>query len=411
MLQEKVKTGAGNEQMGSSSLKRPGAMIIHYSEIALKKGNRGYYEKALKRNIEVALSDLDAGEVKNDFGRLILSLSAEAPVERIIERLKKVIGIAHFRLAYSGSTDMEILKEQIYQGLAGLSFSTFRVTTRRADKQFPYNSQQICQLVGQRIHQGLSKPVDLENPELTVSVEIFNNQVFYSFERIEGTRGLPVGSSGKVVGLLSSGIDSPVAAYRMMTRGCKVIFCHFHSFPFTEKSSYYNALSLAKRLTEYQYGSKIYLVPLAKLQEAIILKAPPRLRVILYRRMMFRLAEVIARKEKAKALITGESLGQVASQTLENISAISQVISLPILRPLIGMDKEEIVSQARTLGTYETSTEPYDDCCSYLVPQHPETKARLSDVLLAESQITDLEALLRESIDQTEVKVMKFPGE
>ncbi len=387
----------------------PRAIIIHYSEIALKKGNRGFYEKALIRNIRDALSDLPVGEAKNDFGRLILPLPEEAPFDQIIERMKNVIGIAHFSIAYTGSTDLEMLKEQVFEKLSGVSFSTFRITTRRADKQFPWNSQQISQIVGQRIHEGLHKPVDLNNPDLNCSIEVFNNRVFFSFERIEGTRGLPVGSSGKVVSLLSSGIDSPVAAFRMMTRGCTIIFVHFHSFPFTEKSSYYNALALARRLTQYQYRSKVYLIPLAKLQEAIILKAPPKLRVILYRRMMFRLAEWVARKEKAKALVTGESLGQVASQTLENIAAISNVVSVPILRPLIGMDKEEIIEQARALGTFETSTEPYDDCCSYLVPQHPETRAKLSEVELAESQIDNMNVLLREAIEQTEVKTIKFP--
>ncbi len=389
----------------------PRAIIIHYSEIALKKGNRGFYEKALKRNITNALADLPTGEVKNDFGRLILPLPENAPFDQIINRMKSVIGIAHFSIAYTGSTDLETLKEQVFEKLSGVSFSTFRITTRRADKQFPYDSQQISQAVGRRVHEGLHKPVDLFNPDLNCSIEVFNNRVFFSFERIEGTRGLPIGSSGRVVSLLSSGIDSPVAAFRMMTRGCTVVFVHFHSFPFTEKSSYYNALALAKRLTQYQYRSKIYLIPLAKLQEAIILKTPPKLRVILYRRMMFRLAESVARKEKAKALITGESLGQVASQTLENIAAISNVVSMPVLRPLVGMDKEEIIEQARALGTFETSTEPYDDCCSYLVPLHPETRAKLSDVELAERQIDNINVLLREAIDQTEVKTIRFPGE
>ena len=386
-------------------------IIIHYSEIALKKGNRGYFEQKLKTNILNALNDFNGVQLKMDFGRFVLSLPDNAPTDKIVKRLKDVIGIAHFSVAYYGDTNIDVLKEQVFEKLKLVNFDTFKINTKRADKQYPLTSVQVNQIVGERIFMGLKKAVNLTCPGLTCTIEIFNNKIFFHFERVEGKRGLPVGSSGKVVSLLSSGIDSPVASFRMMTRGCKVIFVHFHSFPFTEKSSYHNSISLANKLTRFQYTSRIFLVPLAQIQQAIIEYAPVKLRLLLYRRMMFRLAERIAKKERAKALITGDSLGQVASQTLENIAAISEAVSIPILRPLIGIDKETIVEQAKTLDTFATSIEPYDDCCSYLVPPKPETKAKLPEVLAAEQKIENWEELINKALKQTEVHVMKFPSQ
>jgi thiamine biosynthesis protein ThiI len=385
-------------------------ILIHYSEIGLKKGNRGYFEARLRENIQKALKDLPIGNVKRDFGRFVLQIPPDAPIEQISMRLKDVIGIAHFSIASQGDLDIHVLKEQVYEKLQNASFGSFKISTRRADKQYPLTSIQVNKIVGERIHTGLNKPVDLMNPDLTCSIEIFNKQIFFHFDRIEGIRGLPVGSSGRVVSLISSGIDSPVSSFRMMTRGCRIIFVHFHSFPFTDKSSYHNAIKLVNQLTKYQYSSRLFLVPLVKIQEAIIMQAPTKLRLILYRRMMFRIAEMIAKKERANALVTGESLGQVASQTLENIVAISEVVTRPVLRPLIGMDKEWIIEQAKAIGTFATSTEPYDDCCSYLVPQNPETKANLDEVHAAENKIENWQELLMNAVREAEVKTMEFPG-
>lgn len=386
-------------------------IVIHYSEIGLKKGNRGYFESRLRDNIHLALKDCCDQKVKMDFGRFLIQLPENAPLDQITTRLKDVIGIAHFSIAYQGNPDVQILKEQIYSKLENKHFESFKIATRRADKQFPFTSMQVNQIVGERIFTGLNRSVDLETPELTCNIEIFNKQLFYYFERTEGTRGLPIGCSGRVVSLLSSGIDSPVASYRMMTRGCRIVFVHFHSFPFTDKSSYHNAIRLADQLTKYQYTSRIYLVPLVKVQEAIIMQAPIKLRLILYRRMMFRIAEKIARKERAKALITGESLGQVASQTLDNISVISDAVTTPVLRPLIGMDKEWIVEQARAIDTFATSTEPYDDCCSYLVPKNPETHAKLDEVQAAEDNLENWQELIRDAVREAEIKKIEFPAE
>lgn len=385
------------------------SILIHYSEIALKKGNREFFEQSLKRNIQLALKDLPRQNLKQQFGRFLLTLSNDVEVDEIIERLKNVIGIANFSIAYAGANNINALKDQIYEKLAKLNFNTFRIKTQRSDKDYPLTSVQINRIVGERIHVGLNKAVDLTEPDLTCTIEIFNHKIFYHFNRLDGRKGLPIGSSGKVVSLLSSGIDSPVASYRMMTRGCKVILVHFHSFPFTDKSSYHNAITLATRLTRFQNTTYLYLLPLAQIQQAIIEKAAPKLRLLLYRRMMFRIAELIARKEKAKALVTGESVGQVASQTLENIAVISEVVSLPVLRPLIGMDKETIIEQAKEIGTFQTSIEPYDDCCSFLVPRNPETKATIPAVTFEESKIEDWQDLISEAIAAAELKKLEFP--
>ncbi len=384
-------------------------IIIHYSEIALKKGNRGFFESKLRDNIHNALKGYCDQKVKLDFGRFILPLQADAPLDHIINRLRNVIGIAHFSVAYHANSDIQILKEQVYDKLQNVTFSSFKIATRRVDKQYPLTSVQVNQIVGERIFTGLNKSVNLQNPELTCYIEIFNKKILFYIDRKEGIRGLPVGSSGKVVSLLSSGIDSPVASFRMMTRGCRIIFVHFHSFPFTDKSSYHNAIRLANQLTKYQYTSRIYLVPLVKIQEAIIMKAPIKLRLILYRRMMFRIAESIAKKEQAKALVTGESLGQVASQTLENIAAISEIVMLPIFRPLIGVDKEWIVAQAKQIETFTISTEPYDDCCSYLVPKNPETHAKLNEVHAAENNIENWQELVMDALKEAEIKKIEYP--
>ena len=379
-------------------------LVVHYSEIGLKKGNRGFFEKRLRENIITALRQIATVRIGFDFGRFIITLPPDTALEPIIERLKSVIGIAHFSPAFPGDLDVEILKEQVLEKLRVLSFASFCIKTRRADKSYPLRSVDVNRIVGARIHGALDIKVDLSHPELTCSIEIFNKKIFFSWQRCQGPGGLPVGSGGKIVSLLSSGIDSPVAAYRMMTRGCRIVFVHFHSFPYTDKSSYYNALQLAEKLTLYQGTSRVYLVPLAELQRAIIISAPAKLRIILYRRMMFQLAEKIVRLEKARAIVTGESLGQVASQTIENIAAIQREITVPVLRPLIGLDKESITRWARELGTFPISTEPYDDCCSYLMPRTPETRAKWREVAAAENAIPDREPLLEKALSESEIK-------
>ena len=330
-------------------------------------------------NIQDALRDIPGVDPRFDFGRFLLFMEENVPIDTVVERLKSVIGIAHFCVAQQGSPNIDELSEQVYKEIQNYDFESFRIETRRADKRFPFNSMEIDKHVGARVFHGMKKKVVLKNPDLTCFIEIFNKRVYYYFEKIPAIRGLPVGSSGKVVSLLSAGIDSPVASYRIMTRGCKVVFVHFHSFPFTDKASYYNAISLAQQLTKYQNNSHIYMSPLAKIQQAIIPNALPKYRLLLYRRMMLRIAEIISHKEKAKALITGDSVGQVASQTPENIVICRSLTDKYIISPLIGYNKDDIMRYAQMIGTYAPSTcDGTDDCCVMYLPKHPVLKGEIN---------------------------------
>jgi thiamine biosynthesis protein ThiI len=305
--------------------------------------------------------------------------------------------------------DIDELRARILESLNGARFESFRIETQRGDKTFPLNSPEINRQLGAAVKQQSGARVDLSNPELTVTVEILPHDAFFGFEKISGAGGLPVGASGRLVALISGGIDSPVAAYRMMKRGCRLIFVHFHSAPYLDKTSQEKVRQLITLLTRHQFLSRLYLVPFGEIQRQIVTAVNRPLRVVLYRRMMLRIAEAIARKEKAKALVTGESLGQVASQTLENISVIQQAATLPILRPLVGMDKQEIIDQARRMGTFDISSIPDQDCCQLFVPKHPATKARFDEVEEAESRLEILE-LLRYGIDKASEEEFTFPN-
>jgi thiamine biosynthesis protein ThiI len=250
--------------------------------------------------------------------------------------------------------------------------------------------------------------VDLTRPELTVFVEILPGEAYVYFEKVPGPGGLPVGIGGRVVVLLSGGIDSPVAAYRVMKRGCPVTFVHFHSYPFVEKTSQEKADALAAHLTQFQYASRLYVVPFGEIQREVVLSVPPPYRVVVYRRLMARIAEQVAQKEGALALATGESLGQVASQTLENLVVIEEAVRLPILRPLIGMDKEEIAAAARAIGTFETSIIPDQDCCTLFTPKHPVVRSTVEEIRRVEGRL-DLSALVAGGLARAAVQEYAFP--
>ena len=267
---------------------------------------------------------------------------------------------------------------------------------------------EINRLVGARVQTATGAKVNLSSPELTVFIEVLPREAFISFERWEGPRGVPVGTGGKVAVLLSGGIDSPVAAYRMSRRGCQISYIHFHSVPFLSPAAQQKAKELVELLTRYQYRSRLYMVKFGELQRHIVLHTPPALRVVLYRRFMMRIATNLARRRRLGALVTGESLGQVASQTLENISVIERAAGLPVLRPLIGMDKEEIIAQAKMIGTYEISILPDQDCCQLFIPAHPATRARLEDVEAVERKL-DIGAMVEAATKETEEARFRFP--
>ena len=382
--------------------------VIHYNELGLKKGNRDYFENALCANINLVLRDCGAERARRISGRVLLPLTSDADVPEIKNRLARVFGIAYFAEAWASPQAVENLEENAWALIEGRSFKSFRIDARRAEKSFPHTSVEINQRVGAYVKERSQARVDLENAELTCWIEIVEKYALIYVERLPGPGGLPVGTSGKVVVLLSGGIDSPVAAWKMIKRGCTPIFVHFHSFPYTNAESQEKAKQLARLLAHYSLRSKIYLVPFAEVQRHIMVDTPVETRVILYRRYMMRLAEQIAFREKGRVLVTGDSVGQVASQTIENIDVISRAVSMPILRPLIGDDKVEIIDTARRVGTYDISIQPDQDCCSLFVPKHPETKANLIEIEKSESRL-DVSETLRAALDSAEV-LLEYPS-
>ena len=367
--------------------------VIHYNKLGLKKGNRNYFENALCSNINTVLQDCGVDRARRISGRILLPVRALADIPEIKRRLGLVFGVAYFAEAWSSAQAVENLEANAWSLIEGRSFNSFRIEARRSDKTFPLTSVEINQHVGAYVKERSQARVDLENPELTCWIEIVEKYALIYVERLPGPGGLPVGTSGKVVVLLSGGIDSPVAAWKMIKRGCTPVFVHFHSFPYTNRESQEKARQIARLLSNYSLRAKIYLVPFAEIQRHIMVDTPVNTRVILYRRYMMRLAEQIARREKARVLVTGDSVGQVASQTIENIDVISRAVPMPILRPLIGDDKLEIVQVARRIGTYEISILPDQDCCSLFVPKHPETKAVLREIEKAEERMDVTEAM------------------
>jgi thiamine biosynthesis protein ThiI len=384
------------------------SILIRYHEIALKKGNRPYFIELLRRNLVAAVAGMPRVETKSLQGRVLITCGEAADREEISRRLQGVFGVANFSFVERAPADLDVIQERIVQALDGKQFASFRIDARRADKDFPFTSPEINRRLGAVVKAKSGARVDLENAELTVSVEILPRDAFFGFDKIAGAGGLPVGATGRVAALISGGFDSPVAAYRMMQRGCRLIFVHFHSAPYLDKTSQEKCRELVKLLTRHQFHSRVYLVPFGEIQRQIVAGVLRPLRVVLYRRMMLRIGAAIARKERAQALVTGESLAQVASQTLENMAVIGQAATLPLLRPLVGMDKQEIIDQARKIGTFDISATPDQDCCQLFVPKHPATKAKLADVERAESGL-DLASLVQAGVEQAQMEEFKFP--
>ncbi|MGH9461931.1 MAG: tRNA uracil 4-sulfurtransferase ThiI [Vicinamibacteria bacterium] len=383
--------------------------VVHYHEIALKGRNRPFFLNRLVRNIERAAADLPLKRVVPLPGRLMVELADEAAWPLLRERLASVAGIANFSPIQRVELDIDTLATEIVRAVKGRPFQSFRVTTRRANKRFGLNSMEIDREVGARVKEATGARVDLTSPEMVVYVEILPREALFYFEKLEGMQGVPVGTAGRVTALLSGGIDSPVAAYRMMKRGCRVDFVHFHSVPFLSRASQQKVKDILDLLTRYQYHSRLYLVAFGNLQRDIMLAAPAPLRVILYRRFMMRIASVLAKHRRSRALVTGESLGQVASQTLENLAVIEEAAELSVLRPLIGMDKSEITQQARAIGTYEISILPDQDCCQLFIPAHPATRSRLNEVVGAERQL-DVDRLVQTAVEDAEDARFHFPA-
>ena len=385
------------------------SIVVHYQEIALKGKNRPWFLSRLVRNLRGAVADLDVRAVRPLMGRIELELGPDATREEVGERIRRTFGVANFSYAARTVLDLDVLTGQILHELRDRTCQSFRVSVRRADKRFPMTSPQVEREVGGRIKIARGWKVDLENADLVIHMELLTDEAFYFFGKERGPGGLPTGTAGRVACLLSGGIDSPVAAHRMMRRGCSVTFVHFHSYPILSRASQEKARQLVALLTQWQQRSRLYLVPFGDIQQQVVLAVPAPMRVIVYRRLMMRIAEQIARARSAQALVTGDVVGQVASQTLENLAVIGNVAAMPIFRPLIGMDKEEITAEATKLGSYPISIIPDQDCCTLFTPRHPQTRARLAQVETAEA-VLPIQELVEQAVRDAVVEHFQFPG-
>lgn len=379
-------------------------LLIRYGEVHLKGLNRPYFERKLIERIKLALSGLNA-TVKREQGRIYAFGIGENDNEKAIDMLTRVFGIHSLSPSYGVEKDwdticrtaLEVMKQEAAGGKR-----TFKVFARRSDKQFFMNSQSICRELGGYILDNMPElSVDIHNPEICLSVEIRDMAYIYTKE-IPCAGGMPTGTAGRGALLLSGGIDSPVAGYMLAKRGLELSAVHFYSYPYTSERARDKVVELARILAAHTGTIKLHLVPFTEIQLAIYDNCPPKETTVLMRRLMMRIAEIIARQDGALALITGESLGQVASQTLESLCATNDAVSLPVFRPLIGFDKEDITNVARKIGTFETSIQPYEDCCTVFVPQHPVTKPRLADIRKSEA-LVDFSEMIERALKDTEV--------
>ena len=365
-------------------------ILVHYGEIALKKANKPFFVEKLRKALKYRLKQRFhvSFSAKHTLGRFMIELPDNFDEERYADVIGKISGIQNYKFVFLGPIDIKKLSEQIWQNMPSYVLDeltapkNFKVSVKRS-MVMPLKSFEMARDIGAAlIERGLSVPVKLNNPEFVVDVEFFNNGAYFSYKKYPGIGGFPPNSQSKLVALISSGIDSPVAAYKMMKKGARIIFVHFHGYPYTDQDEMDQVRDLVKILSAYQFDTKLYLVPFGQVQRAIAtnLQVPGKLRTVLYRRIMLKIAEQIARDEKAKGLLTGDSFGQVASQTPHNIFAIHDASTIPLFQPLISLDKEEIIKIAEKIGTFEISKLPCKDTCTMFTPKKAEIKANLRDV-------------------------------
>jgi len=383
-------------------------LVQLFHELALKGKNRPFFLKRAKAHVRRALKGLGVA-LEGEWPMALLFRLPEEAWPEAKARLQDTLGVERFARVHRTPPDLEALKAALEKALEGQAFGSFRITAKRSDKAFPLTSPEIERALGAFVKGKTGAPVRLKGAEREFVVRVLPGAALLEVERHPGPGGLPPGVSGRVVALLSGGIDSPVAAYRLMRRGAEVVLVHFHPFPLLSGASREKAKAPAERLARFQHRLRLHLVPFSEVQRHIIVEAPTAYRVVLYRRYMLRIAEAIAREEGALALCTGDSLGQVASQTLENLHAVNQAATLPVFRPLIGWDKEEIVAEAQRIGTYATSILPDEECCTLFAPKHPVTRARLEVVLETEARLPT-EELLALALKEREVLTYTWPG-
>ena len=378
------------------------------SEISLKGGNRSWFERTLTDNVRNALSDLPVESVTRPAWRVLITFKESVPFAEAARRLATVFGIGGIRPVELAGHTIEDLEAHLGPRLENMAPESFAIRCQRSEKRFPMTSPEIERAVGGFVQEKTGWPVDLSNPDLTIHVLVDEKGLFTWTHNIPGPGGLPVGVGGRATCLISGGIDSPVAAYLLMKRGMRLDFVHFHSVPRTDPASLEKVEDLIRILIRYQGPARLAMVPLLPIQEEIAARCPAELRVLLYRRFMLRLAEESAHRLRSDALITGESLGQVASQTIQNLRAVESVAAMPVLRPLISLDKPEIIAIARRMGTYETSIIPHFDCCSFLLPDRPATKSTAAELDEAEMAL-DIQTLVSEALEATDVRPIDEP--
>jgi tRNA uracil 4-sulfurtransferase len=385
------------------------SVLLHYSEVALKGKNRSWFVGRLVRNIHGALAGLHVKEVRTPYGRIEIVLGQESAMPEILDRLSRVFGVANYSPAIHVPRDFEGMAEAVLSRLPPKdAVKSFRVLVRRADQKFEIPSPQLARDLGSRVWTARGWKVDLDHADLVIRVEIIPGGAYCHIGRRLGPGGLPSGTGGRLVALLSGGIDSPVAAWRMMRRGCHLTMVHFHSSPFLSNVSQEKVRRLTEVLTRYQLYTRLYLVPFGELQRQITLSVPGDLRVIVYRRMMLRIAQRIARDVRARALVTGDVIGQVASQTLDNMTTIDRASHMSIFRPLVGMDKEEIITTARQLGTFDISIVPDQDSCTLFTPRHPETHAQRHTIDEVEKTLP-VDTMVADAVTAAAVEHLSYP--
>ena len=374
-------------------------ILIHYHELWLKGRNRRFFLAKLVSALKQSLQGIALERIEQPGDRLLIRLSDEASVDEAIRRVERVLGIANYAVARLAERNLEALCCAAWEEIEPLRFSTFAVRARRSDKSFPQGTIEIETVVGRHLlhklrAQGREVHVQLKDPEVTCHIEVTPGPLLVYAHKFPGAGGLPANTAGRMMCLLSGGYDSAVAAYLMMKRGAHLSFVHFYGTGARPgESSLHVASSLVRQLVPYQFLARLYRVPFEAIQREIVRSAPEGVRVLLYRRMMLRIAEVFARRDRALAIVNGDSLGQVASQTLRNLVAVEAAATMGVFRPLAGMDKMEILAIARRIGTYEISSEPFHDCCPVFLPRSPELSARAEELAKAEQGL-DIGALV-----------------
>ena len=380
-------------------------ILIRFGEISTKGRNRKKFIDQLAYNIKTKLIDFSKLTIEKSRDRIFIKLNGEENIQEITDRIEKIFGIHSFSLAIKTDSELTEIKDGALTALKDLEYigKTFKISAKRADKQFPLDTNELNHAVGSHIltnTEGLR--VDVHNPEINVRVEVRHEATYITCKDIRGAGGLPVGSSGKAMLMLSGGIDSPVAGYLAMKKGLHIEAVHFFSPPFTNERSKQKVIDLTKKLT--QYGSKIrlHIVPFTDIQQTIQRQVPENYTLISTRRMMLKITDEIRNRNNGLAIVTGESLGQVASQTLESMYTINQVTSTPVIRPLVSSDKTEIIEISRNIDTYDISILPYEDCCTIFTPASPKTRPKLEKVMHYESFV-DFDSLIEEAISKTEI--------